>query len=198
MTLPANAEILVTADQLHVRIQELALEIGDRPGDDLIVIAVLKGTLPFLADLVRALPGNPSVDFLAISSYAPESGRVRIIKDLDQDISGRRVLLVEDIVDTGLTVGFLINELERRDPRSVEVCTLLDRTSRRILPVPVDHVGFEVSDAFVIGFGLDFKGRYRNLDLIAIADREALENDPDAYVHQFYGPSSGVAGGQTR
>jgi hypoxanthine phosphoribosyltransferase len=149
-------------------------------------VAVLKGSLPFVADLTRALPGEVLVDFLAISSYAPDSGRVRIVKDLDLDVRDRSVILVEDIVDTGLTMGFLLGELRRREPRRLSVCTLFDRDVRRILPVPVDHVGFTVPDAFVLGYGLDYAGRYRNLPIVALGDLEVLRVDPDVYVPQLY------------
>jgi hypoxanthine phosphoribosyltransferase len=111
---------------------------------------------------------------------------VRLVKDLDTDISGRRVVLVEDIVDTGLKLGFLLRELERRRPARLEVCTLLDRPARRILPVPVDHVGFEVPDQFLVGYGLGYAGRYRDLDLLAVVDHDRLVADPDAYVDRLY------------
>ncbi len=134
------------------------------------LVAVLKGSIPFLADLVRRLTIVPVIDFMAISAYAPETGRVRIVKDLDMDISERDVVLVEDIVDTGLTLHYLLAELGRRKPRSLEACTLLDRTSRRIIPTPVRYRGFEIGDEFVLGYGLDFAQRYRNLDRVVLAD----------------------------
>ena len=152
----------------------------------MVLVAVLKGSIPFLADLVRRLTIVPVIDFMAISAYAPETGRVRIVKDLDMDISGRDVVLVEDIVDTGLTLHYLLAELGRRNPRSLEACTLLDRTSRRIIPTPVRYRGFEIGDEFVLGYGLDFSQRYRNLDRVVLGDVDVLQEDPDAYVPSLY------------
>jgi len=137
-----------------------------------------------------------SVDFLSVSTYGGGSDRVRLRKDVDTDLHGRHVVLVEDIVDTGLELSYLRGELTRREPASLRVCTLLDRPQRRILPVALDHVGFEVPDAFLVGYGLGFAGRYRNLDLVAIADHEALLADPDVYVTQLYGLASGGRDGE--
>ena len=149
-------------------------------------MAVLKGSVPFVADLVRRLTVVPELDFMAISAYAPASGRVRIVKDLDTDISSREVVLIEDIVDTGLTLHYLLAELGRRQPRSLAACTLLDRTSRRIIPTPVRYRGFEIGDEFVLGYGLDYEQRYRNLDRVVVADLAVLRGDPDAYVPSLY------------
>src|SRR5687767_6828008 len=129
---------------------------------------------------------RPEVDFLAISAYAPDTGRVRLVKDLDIDIAGRDVVLVEDIVDTGLTLTYLLGELGRRGPRSLETCALLDKATRRIVPTPVRFVGFTIGDDFVVGYGLDFAERYRNLELVAAGDLAALRGDPDAHVEQFF------------
>ena len=164
----------------------MAAEISAVHSDGVVLVAVLKGSLPFLSDLVRRLTVVPEIDFMAISAYAPASGRVRIVKDLDTDISGRDVVLVEDIVDTGLTLHYLLAELGRRQPRSLEACTLLDRTSRRIIPTPVRYRGFEVGDEFVVGYGLDYEQRYRNLDRVVVADPAVLRDDPDAYVPSLY------------
>ncbi len=164
----------------------MAADISAVHTDGVVLVAVLKGSLPFLSDLVRRLTVVPEIDFMAISAYAPASGRVRIVKDLDTDISGRDVVLVEDIVDTGLTLHYLLAELGRRQPRSLEACTLLDRTSRRIIPTPVRYRGFEVGDDFVVGYGLDFEQRYRNLDRVVVADPAVLRDDPDAYVPSLY------------
>jgi hypoxanthine phosphoribosyltransferase len=164
----------------------VAAEISAAHTDGVVLVAVLKGSIPFLSDLVRRLTIVPVIDFMAISAYAPETGRVRIVKDLDMDISGRDVVLVEDIVDTGLTLHYLLAELGRRNPRTLEACTLLDRTSRRIIPTPVRYRGFEIGDEFVVGYGLDFSQRYRNLDRVVLADVEALREDPDAYVPSLY------------
>ena len=164
----------------------VASEISAAHTDGVVLVAVLKGSIPFLADLVRRLTIVPEVDFMAISAYAPASGRVRIVKDLDTDVSGRDVVLVEDIVDTGLTLHYLLAELGRRQPRSLEACTLLDRTSRRIIPTHVRYRGFEIGDDFVLGYGLDFEQRYRNLDRVVVADLAVLRDDPDAYVASLY------------
>ena len=159
----------------------------------MLLVAVLKGSLLFASDLVRAVSVPAEIDFLAISAYEAGTGRVRLVKDLDVDIGGRDVVLVEDIVDTGLTLAYLLGELGRREPRSLAACTLLDKAARRILPVPLDFVGFEVPDEFLLGYGLDFAGRYRNLDLIAAGDLDALAADPDVHVDQLY--PHRVAGG---
>jgi hypoxanthine phosphoribosyltransferase len=151
-----------------------------------VLIAVLKGAVPFLADLVRHLGVVPLVDFLAISAYAPETGRVRIVKDLDLDVFDRDVVLVEDIVDTGLTLTYLLGELRGRGARSVEACTLLDKSVRRIVPTPVRFTGFDIGDEFVLGYGLDFAGRYRNLDRVVTGDLDLLRADPDAYVGALF------------
>jgi hypoxanthine phosphoribosyltransferase len=167
-------------------VKRLAGEISDAYDDDVVLIAVLKGAVPFLADLLRHLRVAPMVDFLAISAYAPETGRVRIVKDLDLDVFGRDVVLVEDIVDTGLTLTYLLRELRGRGARSVEACTLLDKSVRRIVPTPVRFTGFDIGDEFVLGYGLDFAGRYRNLDRVVTADLSLLQADPDAYVGPLF------------
>ena len=174
--------MLITAADLQAGVNRLATELADAYDDGLVLAAVLKGSVPFLADLVRRMTILAVVDFLAISHYAPDSGRVRILKDLDVDVTGRDVVLVEDIVDTGLTMTYLLGELERRGPRSLEVCALLDREARRIVPTPVRFRGFPIEDVFVIGYGLDFAERYRNLDRLVVGDLAVLEHDPDAYV----------------
>ncbi len=152
-----------------------------------LLVAVLKGSLWFLADLVRSLRVDCRVEFLAISSYAEGTGRVRIVKDLENDIVGQEVVLVEDVVDTGLTCTYILGELGRRGPRSLEVCALLDKRARRLVPTPIRFTGFEVPDEFLLGYGLDFEGRYRNLAEVAAGDLDTLQEDPDAYVQQFYG-----------
>ena len=152
----------------------------------MLLVAVLKGSVLFLADLVRRLTVPVEVDFLGISSYEAETGRVRLTKDLDADISEREVVLVEDVVDTGLTLSYLLTQLAARNPRSLEVCTLFDKRARRIVPQPLTYVGYEIGDEFVVGYGLDFRGRYRNLDLVASGDLDALAADPDAHVAALY------------
>jgi hypoxanthine phosphoribosyltransferase len=167
-------------------VARVAAEISQAHTDGVVLVSVLKGSVPFLADMVRALTIVPVIDFMAISAYAPNTGRVRIVKDLDMDIFGRDVVLVEDIVDTGLTLNFLLNELGAREPHSLEVCTLLDRASRRIIPTPIRYRGFEIGDEFVLGYGLDFEQRYRNLDRVVVGDLATLRADPDAYVPSLH------------
>lgn len=191
---PPVADVLIPRRQLHDGVRQLASELSSAYDDDVVLVAVLKGSLIFLADLVRELDVSPTIDFLAISRYEPDSGRVRMVKDLDTDISGRDVVLVEDIVDTGLSLGFLLGELRRREPRSLEICTLLDKSARRIVPTPLAFVGFEVPDVFVLGYGLDFAGRYRNLDMVVAGDLTVLTADPDAYVPQLYGSQPSQTG----
>jgi hypoxanthine phosphoribosyltransferase len=152
----------------------------------MVLVAVLKGSVCFLADLVRAVTVSCQIDFLAISSYAEGTGRVRIVKDLDTDISGQEVVLVEDIVDTGLTLTYILGELERRGPRSLAVCALLDKTARRIVPTPIQYVGFAIEDEFVLGYGLDYAERYRNLDRVVAGDLAALRVEPDAHVEELF------------
>jgi hypoxanthine phosphoribosyltransferase len=192
----AAPETLISASQLRSRVGQLSRTISETYADGLVLVSVLKGSLLFFSDLVRRLSVAPVIDFLAITPYEAGSGRVRLIKDLDVDLAGRDVVLVEDIVDTGLTLAYLLGELGRRDPRSLQVCTLLDRTSCRILPTPLRFVGFEIPDQFVIGYGLDYAGRYRNLDLVAAADPAVLSEDPDAYVSHFYGVHDSGSGGR--
>jgi hypoxanthine phosphoribosyltransferase len=186
-TEPEPARSLIDGPQLRSGVVRLGRQLSDTYRDGVVLVPVLKGSLLFVADLVRQLTIAPTVDFLAITAYAQGTGRIRLVKDLDADIAGRDVVLVEDIVDTGLTLAYLLGELGRRQPASLQVCTLLDRPARRILPTPVRFVGFEIPDEFVIGYGLDYAGRYRNLDLVAAADPAVLRADPDAYVNQLYG-----------
>ncbi len=179
------SEVLISPFELTARVRALASEIagayagGQRPP---ILVGVLKGSTLFLADLVRALPIDVELDFMSISSYADargQSGVVRILKDLDCDVTDRDVLLVEDIVDTGLTLSYLRRTLTERGPRSLKTVTLLDKLARRIVPVPLEYSGFEIPDVFVIGYGLDFQGRYRNVSqILAVQDVARLANDP--------------------
>jgi hypoxanthine phosphoribosyltransferase len=177
---------LVGRAGLQQTVHRLGAELSAAYGDGVVLVAVLKGSIPFLADLVRTMTIGPIVDFLAISHYSEGTGRVRIVKDLDVDVHDRDVVLVEDIVDTGLTSTYLLGELESRGPRSVSVCTLLDRTPLRIVPTPVRFRGFEITEPFVLGYGLDWQGRYRNLDRLVVGDLATLRADPDAYVDELY------------
>ena len=168
---PLIGETLVGAEELQRRVAELGAEINrDYAGRDLVMIGVLKGAVLFLADLMRELEIPCEVDFMAVSSYGSStdsSGVVRILKDLDASIGGRDVLLVEDIVDSGLTLHYLLKNLRARDPRSLEVCALLTKPERRRIDLPIRYVGFEIPNRFAIGYGLDHGQRYRNLRYVA-------------------------------
>ena len=183
----APPRVLVDEHALAATVARLAGEVSAAYPEGLLLVAVLKGSTIFLADLLRALTVPAEVDFLAISSFAPDTGRVRIVKDLDADICGRDVVLVEDIVDTGLTLTYLLGELRSRNPRTLEVCALLDKRVRRIVPTPVRFSGIEIGDEFVLGYGLDYAERYRNLRSIVAGDMAALRDDPDAHVQEMYG-----------
>jgi hypoxanthine phosphoribosyltransferase len=174
----AVGEVLIDAETLEARIAELGAEISvDYQGRDLLLIGVLKGAVFFMADLMRRLTIPCEVDFMAISSYGAStdsSGVVRILKDLDINIEGRNVLVVEDIIDSGLTLSYLMRNLESREPATLEVCALLTKPERREIEVPVRYVGFEIPNRFVIGYGLDFGERYRNLPYVAVLSDDAL------------------------
>ena len=175
------ATILYTAPDIRERVLDLGASITrDYSGREPVLISILKGGVMFHADLLRAIGVRASVDFMSISSYGEgASGVVRIMKDLDQDILGREVIIVEDIVDTGLTLSYLLSTLAARQPASVEVCTLLDKSARRITPLEIRYRGFDCPDRFVVGYGLDYAERYRNLPFImAVEDMGALSEDP--------------------
>ena len=171
-------EVLVDPEVLSARVAELGAEISaDYEGRDLLLIGVLKGAVFFMADLMRKLTIPCEVDFMAISSYGAStdsSGVVRILKDLDINIEGRHVLVVEDVIDSGLTLSYLMRNLESREPATLEVCALLTKPDRREIDVPVRYVGFEIPNRFVIGYGLDFAERYRNLPYVAVLSDDAL------------------------
>jgi hypoxanthine phosphoribosyltransferase len=170
----AVGEILIDERALQQRIAELGEEVSaDYAGRDLLLVGVLKGAVFFLADLMRQLTVPCEIDFMAISSYGAStdsSGVVRILKDLDINIEGRDVLVVEDIIDSGLTLSYLMRNLEAREPASLEVCALLTKPERREIDVPVRYTGFEIPNRFVIGYGLDFAERYRNLPYVGVLD----------------------------
>jgi hypoxanthine phosphoribosyltransferase len=174
----AVGEVLIERETLAARVAELGAEVSaDYEGRDLLLIGVLKGAVFFMADLMRHLTVPCEVDFMAISSYGDatdSSGIVRILKDLDINIEGRDVLVVEDIIDSGLTLSYLIRNLESREPASLEVCALLTKPSRREIDVPVRYVGFEIPNKFVVGYGLDFAERYRNLPYVGVLDEHLL------------------------
>jgi len=171
----APTEILLSDEQIRKRVAEMALEIRRDFPDDLHVIAVLKGAFVFLSDLVRHIPGFVSLDFMAVSSYAKgttTSGEVKLLKDLDTTLDGRNVVIVEDIVDTGLTLHYLQDILRARNPRELRTACLLSKPSRRQIEVKVEYIGFSIEDKFVVGYGLDYAERYRNLPHIAVVGSE--------------------------
>src|SRR5437899_9354356 len=174
------AEILITTDEIAAKVRELGARIAsDYQGRDLVLVSVLKGALPFLADLMRATPIPLALDFLEVSSYGAStesSGVVRILKDLAHPIEGRDVLVVEDILDTGHTLAFVLEHLRSQRPHSVRLCTLLDKPARRIVPIQIDYRGFEIPDKFVVGYGLDYAERYRNLPFIGVLKPEVYRS----------------------
>ncbi|MBI3647526.1 MAG: hypoxanthine phosphoribosyltransferase [Actinobacteria bacterium] len=186
------ASVLFGREDIRRRVQELGRAItGDYEGREPVLISVLKGGTTFLADLYREIALPVAIEFMAISRYgdAPESlGRVKILMDVQMDLAGRDVILVEDIVDTGLTLSYLLTTLRARGTSSLEVCALLDKSVRRIAPLEVRYVGFDCPDEFVIGYGLDFRERYRNIaDILAVHDMRQLEEDPDLLLQHLSG-----------
>ena len=171
---PGVGEILVQPDELAHRVRQLADEVSrDYEGRDLFLVGVLKGAVFFLSDLMRQLHIRCEVDFMAVSSYGSStdsSGVVRILKDLDASIEGRHVLIVEDIVDSGLTLSYLLRTLRARNPASLEVCALLTKPERRKVDLPIRYVGFEIPNRFAIGYGLDHGENFRNLPFVAVLD----------------------------
>ncbi|MDD4237355.1 MAG: hypoxanthine phosphoribosyltransferase [Desulfotomaculaceae bacterium] len=169
---PDCERILLTEEEIHLKVKELAAQISrDYSDRELLVVGILKGSVIFLADLVRNITVPTRFDFMAVSSYgasSKSSGVVRILKDLNQGIEGRHILIVEDIVDTGLTLSYLVDNLKTRGPVSIKVCTLLDKPSRRMVDVAVHYNGFQIEDHFVVGYGLDYNERYRNLPCIMV------------------------------
>ena len=165
--------VLLSAEDVQTRVKALAREISREypPDEDLHLVAILKGAFLFLGDLIRAMDRNVTIDFMAVSSYAKgttSSGEVRMIKDLDSGLEGRNVIIVEDIVDTGLTLAYLQEILHARNPRTLRTACLLSKPSRRKIDVKVEYVGFTIEDRFVVGYGLDFAEKYRNLPYIGV------------------------------
>lgn len=170
------AEVLIDETSIAAKVRELGGRIADDyRGKDLVLVSILKGALPFLADLMRQIPIPLALDFMEVSSYGREtdsSGIVRILKDLANPIDGRHVVVVEDVLDTGQTLAFVLEHLHSQQPASVRICTLLDKPARRIVPIEVDYRGFEIPDKFVVGYGLDYAERYRNLPFIGVLKPE--------------------------
>ena len=168
------AEVLLTREQIADRVAALGERISrDYQGKELVIVGVLTGAVTFLADLIRHITVPLELDFVAVSSYGlatKTSGEVRMVKDLGHAVQGKHVLVAEDIIDTGLTLRYLLDTLQARQPAGIACCVLLDKPSRRIVEVPVEYVGFEIEDRFVVGYGLDYAGRYRNLPYLGILD----------------------------
>ena len=177
-------EVLISEEQLQERIAELGKQItADYAGEDLLLVCVLRGGVMFLTDLMRNLDLPHMIDFMALSSYGvgarQTSGKVRITMDLTMDIFGRNVLVVEDIVDSGHTMASLLEVLSTRQPKSLKICTLLDKASRREVDIPLDYVGFNIEDKFVFGYGLDLDEYYRDLPFVGVVDLNAFTPDQD-------------------
>jgi hypoxanthine phosphoribosyltransferase len=166
-------DVLLTEAEIQAKIAELGSRIGaDYQNRPLTLVSVLKGSLPFMADLMRAIPVPVRIDLMEVSSYGgtstESSGLVRILKDLSASIEGEDVLIVEDIIDTGLTLNYLLRYLRGKNPRSLRICTLLDKPARRLVDIPVDYIGFTIPDQFVVGYGLDYGEFYRNLRFVGV------------------------------
>jgi hypoxanthine phosphoribosyltransferase len=171
-------EILLTEAQILQRVSEIGTAIDqDYSGREPLLVGVLKGVVFFMADLLRAIHIQVEVDFLAVASYSPETrnrGKVRLVKDLEADISGRHVLFVEDVIDTGLTLNYLLSNLRARQPTSLEVCVLFDKPEKRLIDIPLKYKGFNLPDQFVVGYGLDHHEHYRNLPFVGTLKASAL------------------------
>ncbi|MBQ1383940.1 MAG: hypoxanthine phosphoribosyltransferase [Firmicutes bacterium] len=165
------SEVLISEEQLQKRVAEIGAEISrDYRGEDILLIGILKGSVPFMADLMRKIDLDVAIDFMSVSSYGggtKTSGVVRILKDLDSDIKDKNVIIAEDIIDSGLTLSYLKDYLLKREPRSLRIATLLDKPARRKVSLRPDYVGFEVEDKFIVGYGLDIDQKYRNLPYIS-------------------------------
>ena len=179
--------VLLDRSAIDAHVRRLGREIADDHPDGVVLVGVLMGALIFLADLARAVPDvDVAIDFISISRFAPDSGRVKILHDLEGDIGGRDVVLVEDIVDTGLTLAYLVGQLSARGPRRLSTCAMLDRPLRRIVPQALDYRGLELGVEYVLGYGLHVHDLYRNVPYVVAADRDTLATRPDAYVDDLY------------
>jgi hypoxanthine phosphoribosyltransferase len=181
-----TSALLFDAGEVQVGVRRLGAELSAAYADGVVLIGLLKSSVVFLADLVRSMTTLPIVDFLAVTPYAEGTGRVRIAKDLDLDITDRDVVVVDAVIDTGLTLSYLLPELARRGPRSLAVCALLDKQTRRVVPVDARFVGFRIDEPYVVGYGLDHAERYRNVAAVAAADPRRMAEDPDLLVPVLY------------
>jgi hypoxanthine phosphoribosyltransferase len=172
-------EILITDEEIQKRVSEIGEQISqDYAGRDPLLVGVLKGVLFFMADLLRAITIGVEVDFIAVSSYSPESrerGVVRLVKDLEMPIQGRHVLFIEDVIDTGLTLNYILHNLQARQPASLKVCALFDKREHRLIDIPLRYKGFDLPDRFVVGYGLDHREKYRNLPFIGLLEPEVFQ-----------------------
>jgi hypoxanthine phosphoribosyltransferase len=182
-------QLLAGPDELAQHVRDLAAALSADHPDGLTLVGVLKGSVVFLSDLARHLTVPTRLELLAVAPYDGAAGRTRVVKDLDRSVAGEHLVLVSGIVDTGLTADFLLRHLADQEPASLRLCTLADKRARRILPVTVDYVAIDAPDAFLLGYGLDYAGRYRNLRGLWTADGAALADDPDRYVAQLHGPT---------
>ncbi len=179
--------VLLDRSGIDAHVRRLGREIARDHPDGVLLVGVLRGALIFLSDLARAVVGiDVTVDFMSISRFAPDSGRVKILQDLETDITGRDVVLVEDIVDTGLTLAYLRGQLSARSPRRLSTCAMLDRPGRRIVPQVVDYRGLELGNEYVLGYGLHVHDLYRNVPYVVAVDRDRLVASPAAYVDDLY------------
>ncbi|MFN8019491.1 MAG: phosphoribosyltransferase family protein [Acidimicrobiales bacterium] len=185
--MPADPELLAGPEELSSLVAALGARISAAHPDGVTLVGLLKGSVLFLSDLARTVTVPTRLDTLAVAPYDGEAGRTRVVKDLDRPARGEHVVLVTGIVDTGLTADFVLRHLAASEPASLEVCALLDKRARRILPVPVDYAAIDAPDAFLVGYGLDYAGRYRNLAGLWSVDGAALADDPDRHVAQLYG-----------
>lgn len=168
-------DVMISEEEIQKKVVELAKQIQkDYEGEELLVVGILKGANVFVADLIRKLDLDIKLDFMSVSSYGnstESSGTVKILKDLDTDIKDKNVLIVEDIIDSGLTLSNLVKALETRNPKSLKLCTLLDKPQRRTVNIPVDYIGFEIEDKFIVGYGIDWAEKYRNLPFIGVVNQ---------------------------
>lgn len=170
----SNISVMYTEEEVDARVKELADQISaDFAGEEVHLICILKGSIFFTAELAKRISNDVTLDFMSVSSYGDStisSGRVKIVKDLDENIQGKNVIVVEDIVDTGRTLSFLLEMLHARNPKALKLCTLLNKPERRVVDIPVDYVGFNVPDKFVVGYGMDYAQKYRALPYIGVVE----------------------------